>query len=71
MAVFISIISRLLAVAVSVLKLGHITYLGIVTCFSDNLLRSDDSGRGREVENCLNATFVAAYPPLPQLFYSI
>lgn len=66
MAVFISIISGLLAVAVSTK-----TYLGIVTCFSGNLLRSDDSGRGREVENCLNATFVAAYPPLPQLFYSI
>lgn len=66
MAVFISIISGLLAVAVSTK-----TYLGIATCFSDNLLRSDDSRRGREVENCLNATFVAAYPPLPQLFYSI
>lgn len=71
MAVFISIISPLLAVAVSVLKLRHITYLGIITYPSDNILRSDDSRRGREVENCLNAIFFAAYPPLPQLFYSI
>lgn len=49
----------------------HITYLGIVTCFSNSILRSDDSGRGHEVEKRLNATFFAAYPPLPQLFYSI